>query len=199
MTFVSQRERLNRKAFGIFEALDYDVSESADYFREKISDVDIETLISLRDVREGNERRTLLHNAARKGSMSVVLFLIRNGHQLDAIDSNVSKITPLMDAISNKRTEIALILVESGASLDFCDVNGENAFHYIARSGNCRLLRKLSNLSWVSKAHLMDLASIGNIKRRLPEDVAANAMMREILEGFRLKGQHNAIFERSSS
>lgn len=199
MTFILQREKLNQRAFGIFEALDYDASETADYFREKISDIEIETLISLRDVREGNERRTLLHNAARKGSMSVVLFLIRNGHQLDVIDSNVSRITPLMDAISNKRTEIALVLVESGASLDFCDVNGENAFHYIARSGNCRILRKISSLSWVSKAHLMDWASSTNIKRRLPEDIASNAMMKEILEGFRQKGQHKAIFGRSSS
>lgn len=86
-------------------------------------------------VYKGNEGRTTLHNAARKGSLAAMLHIIRAGHEIEPVDSCISRITPLMDAISNRHTECAIILIEAGASLFTQDINGENAFHYVARSG----------------------------------------------------------------
>jgi hypothetical protein len=196
MTFVLQREKLNQRCFMIFEALDQDASETADYFKERTAGIDPQALISLRDVRVGNEGRTLLHNAARKGSLSVVLSLIRSEHKVDVYDSCVSRITPLMDAIMNLQVEVAIVLIEAGAELSTEDVNGENALHYCARSGNCRLLRNIISASGYSRFQIMQVASKKSIKKLLPEDVAKSSMAKEILIGLREEGHHAPVFSK---
>jgi hypothetical protein len=196
MAFILQRDKQNQKCFAIFEALDYDFSESADYFREKTADLPPKTLIKLRDIRPGNEGRTLLHNAARNGSLPIVLSLIRYGHQIDAWDSCVSKVTPLMDAILNCHVEVAIVLIEAGADLFKEDINGENGLHYAARTGNCRLLRNILSVCGLNRIKIMELASSKTVKKQLPEDVATTPMIREILEGLRLRGQHAPIFSK---
>lgn len=180
----------------IFEALDHDGSETADYFKERTGDIDPRALINLRDVRPGNEGRTLLHNAARKGSLSIVLSLIRSGHAVDVYDSCVSRVTPLMDAILNSQVEIAIVLIEAGADLATADINGENALHYCARSGNCRMLRNIVSASGFNHYQIMDLSSRRSIKKQLPEDIAKNAMIKEILIGLREMGRHAPVFSK---
>lgn len=196
MTFVLQREKLNQRCFMIFEALDHDASETADYFKERTADIDPKALINLRDVRSGNEGRTLLHNASRKGSLQVVLSLIRSGHKVDVFDSCVSQVTPLMDAIVNSQVEIAIVLIEAGADIATPDINGENALHYCARSGNCRMLRNIVSASGYNRSQIMELSAKKSIKKQLPEDIAKNAMIKEILVGLREEGHHAPVFSK---
>lgn len=195
--FVLHSEKVDHKAFEIFEALDYDNSESADFFKEKSAELMPSQLVNLRDKRLGNEGRTLLHNAARKGSLAAVLSLIRQGHAIEPVDSCVSKITPLMDAIINRHIEISVVLIEAGAHLFRIDINGENGLHYAARGGSCRLLRSIISASKLSKEDCIRLASSKNVKRQYPEDLAANSMIKEILRGLRENGHHGKLFQKS--
>jgi ankyrin repeat protein len=195
--FVLRNDKLDQKAFEIFEALDYDNSESADFFKEKCAEVPSSSLINLRDKRFGNEGRTLLHNAARKGSLSAVLILIRAGHAVEPVDSCVTKITPLMDAILNRNLEIAVVLLEAGANLFTADINGENSFHYAARGGSSRLLRSLISAGKLTRENCIRCASALTIKKQTPEDLATNAMVKEILKGLRENGYHGKLFQKS--
>jgi ankyrin repeat protein len=195
MAFVLHSEKIEHKAFEIFEALDFDNSFSSEFFKEKCAELPYFQLIDLRDKRLGNEGRTLLHNAARKGSVTAVLTLLRMGHVSNPVDSCISKVTPLMDAILNNNIEVSVILVEHGASLTMCDINGENSFHYCARAGSSRLLRSVISASRFSKELIMTCASSKTIKQQLPEDLAKNAVVKEILKGLRENGYHPKIFQ----
>ncbi len=188
--FVSLADKIDQTAVEIFEALDLDSGDSSEYLKEKCNDIPKETLIRLRDKRFGNEGRTLLHNAARCGSLSTVLFLIRLGHEIEPIDSSLSKITPLMDAISNQFIEIAIVLVEYGAQLTTQDINGENALHYVARTGCSRLVKWLIKAANLSKAQIQEVASTSNIKLKFPEDLASNSLTREVLVSLRETGMY---------
>jgi ankyrin repeat protein len=195
--FQLHGEKLANKAFEIFESLDYDNSESADFFKEKCSEMPSSQLIALRDPRLGNEGRTLLHNAARKGSLSAVLSLIRAGHAIEPYDSCVSKVTPLMDAITFGHIEVAVVLIEAGSSLFTADVNRENGFHYAARAGNSRMLRSIVASSKFNRESCIKCASQTTIKKRLPEELATTPMMKEIMRGLRESGHHGKIFSRN--
>ncbi len=188
--FVSLADKVDQTAVEIFEALDLDSGDSSDYLKEKCNDIPKETLILLRDKRPGNEGRTMLHNAARCGSLSTVLYLIRLGHEIEPVDSCRSKITPLMDAISNRYIEIAIVLVEYGSQLTTQDVNGENALHYAARTGCSRLVKWLVKAANLSKRQIQEVASSSNVRLKFPEDLAANSLTREVLVNLREKGVH---------
>eukprot|EP01031_Cornospumella_fuschlensis_P040944 gene40944-49944_t len=188
--FLLQSQLVDHKALEIFEALDQDISETADYFQEKCGEITKDKLILLRDKREGNEGRTLLHNAARNGSLSGVLALLRAGHQAESFDSSISRVTPLMNAIQYQHIEIAVILLEAGASLMTQDVNGENALHYAARSGGLGMLRSIVTAANLSAKRNKECASVQNIKRKYPEDLAKNPRMVAILRHLRCSGQY---------
>lgn len=194
--FVSQAQKLDERALEIFEALDLDSGESAEYFKQKCHEVPTDILITLRDKRMGNEGRTLLHNAARCGSLAAVLHLIRLGHPIEVTDSSLSKITPLMDAITAQNVEIAIVLVESGASLFRQDVNGENALHYAARCGSSRMVKWLIKAAGLSKEEVQEITSNTNIRLKFPEDLAINSMTKDVLVNFREFGHHGSLFRK---
>jgi ankyrin repeat protein len=196
MAFVLHSEKIEHKAFEIFEALDFDNSAASEFFKEKCAELPYFQLIDLRDKRLGNEGRTLLHNAARKGSLTAVLTLLRLNHPVDPVDSCISKVTPLMDAILNKNIEVSVILIEHGASVMMSDINAENSFHYCARAGSSRLLRSIISASKLSKEMVMACASSRTTKQQLPEDLAKNAVVKEILKGLRENGYHPKIFQK---
>jgi ankyrin repeat protein len=196
--FVSQAQKLDERALDIFEALDLDSGETAEYFKQKCSEVPSDILVTLRDKRIGNEGRTLLHNAARCGSLAAALFLIRLGHAVEPTDSGLSKITPLMDAIMNQHVEIAIVLVESGASIFFQDVNGENALHYAARSGSSRMVKWLIKAAGLNREQIQELTATTNIRLKFPEDLAANTMTKDVLVNFRRLGAHGSLFRKQS-
>lgn len=196
--FVSQAQKLDEKALEIFEALDLDGGETCEYFKQKCSSVPTEVLITLRDKRVGNEGRTLLHNSARCGSLAATLHLIRLGHALDPTDSSLSRITPLMDAITNEHVEIAIVLVESGANIFFQDVNGENALHYAARSGSSRMVKWLIKAAGLTKEQVQELTATTNIRLRFPEDLTVNSMTKDVLVNFRKQGNHTSLFRKTA-
>lgn len=196
--FVSQAQKLDERALDIFEALDLDSGDTCEYFKQKCSLVPTEVLITLRDKRMGNEGRTLLHNAARCGSLSATLHLIRLGHAVEPTDSSLSRVTPLMDAITNEHVEIAIVLVESGASIFFQDVNGENALHYAARAGSSRMVKWLLKASGLTKEQIQDLTATTNIRLKFPEDLAANSMTKDVLVNFRKSGGHGSLFRKTA-
>jgi ankyrin repeat protein len=198
MQFVSLAEKNDKNARDIFEAIDLGEG-SREYFKEKCNEFPVNTLILLRDKRPGNEGRTLLHNAARNGFLSAALHLLRAGHEVEPIDSRLSRITPLMDAIAYKNIEIAIILVEAGAKLDTVDVNGENSLHYAARSGSSRLVKWIVKASSLSKEEIQSCASATSIKLKFPEDLAKNYLVKEILMNLRQYGQHLSSSNNSSS
>jgi len=185
---LARSQKFDLKAAKVFEALELDSTGSCDFFKLQCSIFPSSVLVKLRDKRIGNEGRTLLHNAARAGALAAVLFLIRKGHDINAVDSGISRVTPLMDAISNHHIEVSIILVESGASLSCTDLNGENALHYVARTGCCRLARWLVKASGISRENLMEVCSSVNIKLQFPEDVAKSSLCSEVLLNFREEG-----------
>jgi ankyrin repeat protein len=194
--FVSQAQKKDERALDIFEALDLDNGDTCDYFKEKCNEVTPDQLISLRDKRMGNEGRTLLHNAARAGSLSAVLHLLRLGHAVEPTDSSLSRVTPLMDAIAAQNVEIAIVLVESGANLASQDVNGENALHYAARCGSTRMVKWIIKASGLPRDEIQNLTRSTNIRLKFPEDVAANSMTKDVLVNFREFGNHASLFRR---
>lgn len=196
--FVSQAQKLDERALEIFEALDLDNGDTSEYFKQKCNEVPKDILISLRDKRIGNEGRTLLHNAARCGSLPAVLHLLRLGHAVEPTDSSLSKITPLMDAIAAQNVEIAIVLVESGSSLSRQDVNGENALHYAARSGSSRMVKWLIKAAGLSKEEVQEVTSNTNIRLKFPEDLASNSMTKDVLTNYRELGNHGSLFRKLS-
>jgi ankyrin repeat protein len=132
---------------------------------------------------------TLLHETARLGYQTAVQHLISIGHDINPIDSSVSRMTPLLEAITSNQLEIVGLLIRCGASLSMQDVREENAFHYAARSG-ARMVKCLVKNCNLSKEVIQHLVSVTNVKLKFPEDVAANALTKEILVDLRVKGFH---------
>ena len=93
-----------------------------------------------------------------------------------------------MEAIENNHGNIAVSLVEAGASLSFQDINNENALHYAARNGSSKLIKDIMNASNLSKEGIISLMSTSDIKRRFPEDLSKNKLAREALINYRQKG-----------
>ena len=193
--FISLASKNDKDSKELFDILDLG-EDAREYFKEKCNSFQPSYLVSLRDKRPGNEGRTLLHNAARNGFLSAALHLMRAGHQVELTDSNLTKITPLMDAIAYKNIEIAIILVEAGADLRTADINGENALHYAARSGSSRMVKWLIKASNLSREIIQECASATNIKLKFPEDLSTNAVVREVLVNYRQYGQHISSIKR---
>ena len=195
--FSSLAEENAKHAIDIFEALDLEVP-SGEFFVKKCKEMPKEYILNLRDIRPGNYGRTLLHNAARNGKLSAVLFLIRMGCAVDLIDSRLGGVTPLMDAITFKNIDIAVVLVEAGASVSKVDTNGENALHYAARAGSTRTIRGLLKAANLRTDEIQELASATNIKLQFPEDLAQNSMVKDVLVNFREQGAHTSLFRKKS-
>lgn len=146
-------------------------------------------IIEARDMRGEFAGLTLLHEAARFGHLAAVQHLLSIGHELNPIDSSVSSVTPLLEAIAANQLEVVGLLIRYGASLSAQDVRGENAFHYAARSG-ARMVKCLVKNCSLSKDVIQHLVSVTNIKLKFPEDVGANALTKEILVNLRVRGFH---------
>lgn len=146
-------------------------------------------IIEARDMRTETAGLTLLHEAARLGSIVAIQHLLSIGHDINLIDTSVSRITPLFEAIASNHIEAVGLLIRYGASLSVQDIRGENAFHYAARSG-ARMVKCLVKYCNLSKEVIQHLVSVTNVKLKFPEDVAANALTKEILINLRTKGYH---------
>jgi ankyrin repeat protein len=158
-------------------------------FLAACDDVDTDAVIRARDMRDEYSGLTLLHLSARLGYVSAVQHLLSIGHEIDVFDTSVSRVTPLMEAISASNIEVVGMLVKFGANLSLQDVKGENAFHYAARSGS-RIVKCLIKNSSLSKEQIQALVCVTNIKLKFPEDVAINSLTKEVLVDLRERGYH---------
>ena len=141
----------------------------------------------IRDNRPGYEGWTLLHHAAVIGNTNVCAFLIDKGHAIDTTDTSVNLVTPLMMAIHHNNVETACKLVEFGASLDRKDMRGENCIHYAARVTGI-MIKRLIQAGKLNRDEINRLTNDTNVKRKLPEDIAASDIVKETIIHFRTIG-----------
>ena len=150
-------------------------------------EMDLDVVIKSRDMRDDYAGLTLLHEASRFGYSSAVQYLLNAGHAIDILDSSVSGVTPLMEAIMANHIDTVGMLVKCGASLTHQDVRGENAFHYAARSGS-RIVKCLIRNCALSKDQIQGAVCVTNVKLKFPEDVAINSLTKEVLVSLRERG-----------
>mmetsp|Transcript_11462 Transcript_11462/g.11485 ORF Transcript_11462/g.11485 Transcript_11462/m.11485 type:complete len:238 (+) Transcript_11462:185-898(+) len=186
--FPSNKRKLQRE---LFLALDQQQDSHCNDFIRKCKEVDNEIIITSRDTRAGYEGKTLLHTASKLGYTAAVRYLLSVGHEIDPVDSSVSLITPLMEAIEANHIRTSCILVESGADLFNLDVRNENAVHYAARVGS-RMVIGLMKSSKLPKEKIQELLSTSNVKHKFPEDMANSELTREVLHDYRTAGRHQA-------
>lgn len=115
---------------------------------------------------------------------------------MEHVDSGLSKKTPLMDAVAVQNVEIAIVLVENGAQLDYQDTNGENAMHYAARAGSSRMVKWLIKASGMGREEVQSLVSTTNIRLKYAEDLAKNSMTKDVLVNFREFGNSPSLFRK---
>jgi cytohesin len=70
----------------------------------------------------GDDGRSILHDAARKGNAKIITELIRAGAKVNARDNNGE--TPLYWALGENQTQAALALVNAGAELNIVNNTG---------------------------------------------------------------------------
>jgi hypothetical protein len=156
-------------------------------FIEACDKVPKDVVITARDTRPGYEGNTLLHEAARLGCLAAVNLLIQMGHEIDCIDTCVHKVTPFMEAVRANNLEVADALQMAGANVLASDVRGENVFHYAARTG-VRICKLLVLNQELKMNDLRTALSARSVKRALPEDLAANPYIANMLRSFRETG-----------
>jgi hypothetical protein len=76
-----------------------------------------EMVLNARDKRDESRGKCLLHLACRNGFCDMAAYLIKCGHDVNAIDSSSTLVTPLMEAIMSSNAEISQSLIEAGARL----------------------------------------------------------------------------------
>lgn len=186
--FPSNRRKLQKELFIVLGSDDKRQEE----FIKKCQESDTGIIVSARDNRSGYEGRTLLHSAAKLGCVAAVKYLISIGHEIDPIDSSVSMVTPLQEAVLSNQLKIACILIEAGANIFHLDIRNENSLHYAARVGS-RMVIGLFKTSKVSKVQIQELLTTANVKNRFPEDLAHSELTREVLHNFRTFGKHQPV------
>ena len=186
--FISRRDIDNALQAQFFLCLE-STDDSCVEFIGMCDDIENKNLVrQARDRRIGYEGRTLLHNAARLGKLNAVRYLLSIQHPVDPVDSSVSLLTPIMDAVAFHFSEIAITLATAGANLAHQDIQGENVLHYTARSGSARLIVDIIRASGLSTAAIQATVSACNVKLKFPEDVAMNSHCREVLKEYRESG-----------
>lgn len=194
LMILSLNERIELEQRILFETLESgDVKFFCDECEKVEKEFNVNTIINARDKRFGFEGRTLLHNAARysQTTFGAVEYLLQKGCNVDAIDSSVSLVTPLMDAVLANSVKTAVALVQAGANLFARDMSGENILHYCARNGSTIMIHKILQASELPHSSIQELASQPNIKLKFPEDISSNILCREVLIDYREKGLHH--------
>lgn len=87
---------------------------------------------------------TPLHIAATYGAKHYVLYLLREGAAIDAVDNRGR--TPLMYAAKGGHCEVLELLINRGAELEVTDDKQWTALHLAAKRGHHNVVRTLIEL-----------------------------------------------------
>lgn len=141
----------------------------------------------IRDSRPGFEGWTLLHHAAMVGDTKMISFLLNKGHAVDVTDSSISRVTPLMVAVTHDKVEAAKELVRLGADLSVTDMGGDNAIHYSARVSGT-IVKEIIIAANLSTEQILALVTTPNCKSKLPEQICRNEVVKDAIVNFRVFG-----------
>ena len=194
LMILSLSERIELEQEILFQTLESgDVKFFCDQGDKCEKEFNVNVIINARDKRLGFEGRTLLHNAARysQSTHGAVEYLLHKGCNIDATDSSVSLITPLMDAVLANSINAAVVLVQAGANLFARDMSGENVLHYCARNGSTIMIQKILQAAELPSRLIQELASQTNVKLKFPEDISSNLLCKEVLTDYRENGFHH--------
>lgn len=196
--FVTIRDIVEAQRRDLFEIVDNE-DHSCLFFILKCEEYGKDVVLNARDTRRDFQGRTLLHSCCARGLLEGTAFLIRLGHEINCIDSSTTRMTPLMEAIKINNLDIAEILLENGASVQYTDINGENALHYAARMGSSRMVKLLLTSSALSTHDIRNCASAASIKLKYPEDLAGNSLCKDVLVNYRTLGHHISISDKKKN
>ncbi|EQC40755.1 hypothetical protein SDRG_01826 [Saprolegnia diclina VS20] len=133
-----------------------------------------------RDVDEG--RRTLLHTACWSGHVSVVEYLLRMGADVDAVDSVLSKTTPLIEAARAGRLDVVKLLLSEGACVSHQDFHGDTPLHWAARRGwNSLVMHMVRFTEQSTPGSVQRLLSIENYHGYICVEVAPTSYLSDII------------------
>jgi cytohesin len=129
----------------------------------------------------GDDGRSILHDAARKGDAKIITALIRAGADVEARDNNNE--TPLYWALGEDHTQAALALVKAGAELNIENNKGHYPIEEAIANLNVEMVKALINFG-----------------ARLPEkpivipslDAEKEALIIEILKGDKIWSRKTA-------
>lgn len=101
----------------------------------------VELLINVKhfDVNQKDSKSfTALHKACKSNATNIVTFLVDNKADIEA--KGKSGITPLMTALESGNRETVIYLLTLNANYKAKDDDMENAWHFVAKSGNCSII-----------------------------------------------------------
>ena len=169
--------------------IDFFIGKCSNYMKQK----GIYPILQGRDSRRGREGYTLVHAASRIGNTSLLAYLLDNGADVNAVDNSRNLRTPLMIAVDSHNFSSATLLANRGARLECEDANGENIFHYYARSNNAKDLKQLVLASQLGAFDVQALASKQAVlkKKPFPENYAPPLSITcDILRSYREQGAY---------
>ena len=85
----------------------------------------------------------MLCNAARAENKNIVLLLLENGADVNAVSKDRGY-TPLMDAVWRKNAEITDIFIKNGADLNVVSNDGQTALILAVVSGSVKICELLA-------------------------------------------------------
>lgn len=141
-----------------------------------------QAMLALRSKSKNQGGCTLLHTCAFWGSESCVKFLLGMGADVNALDSCVSRSTPLLEAGRAGHVGTCKKLLAEGANIRDQDMFGDTVFHFCARAGRGGMIPHLKSCAEKYRpGSTSGVLDILNLKGRKCIDVAANESVRAII------------------
>ena len=114
-----------KKMIPLFYAINNKHSDVAKYLIENKSDLNL---------KRGKYKQQSLHLAASAGLLEIVKILLKNNVSIDSLDKY--KMTPLLNAVKNKHSDVAKCLIEHNADLNIKGgMYHQKPLHYAASAG----------------------------------------------------------------
>jgi len=119
------------------------------------------------------DKYVVFFRAVKEGNYGLVIGLIKNGIDINALDSDGSP--ALNVAASNEREKIIELLLQHGANATIADKDGWNAFHWAALKGNVNIARILME-------YPISIVYIRDKKERTPLYYAVQAGKKQMIK-----------------